>query len=585
MGNVAIVTDSNSGISQAEGKELGIYVIPMPFLVDGKLYFEDVDMNKEQFYHFLENDADLSTSQPSPGDVMDLWDKLLKEYDEIVEIPMSSGLSMSCETATLFSQEKEYLGKVHVVNNMRISVTQRQSVYDALKLVKEGKSGKEIKDILENDALNSSIYITVQDLKYLKKGGRITPAAATLGALLGIKPVLQIQGKKLDAFKKCRGMRAGKLIMIEAAKNDIQNRCFEKIAESLKNIKGNRNRATLLHYLVNELHLFTDGNGRTGRCIFELLTNPEFSFEKNNNFRHTRKEASRADGDIGTNEFESNMHVKNYQKALAYASFLVYKSLLKNNLFSKGVLGKCIYVASDVELLENEYDGSKVFIPEDIRIKLSEKQLEDIDVALCDNNDTELYSTAGLTMAVMQSLKESTIKEKKFEPVPDYTVCDICVGQDECYLEESKKTFDSWTKEDYLRAVKVADYIKEAKLDAMIDIFEHPENFIVEGIGTIADILSGDIYEGVEYPLEIMAKLQQNCKTNFDGTRMQKSIELLEKTLQQNIEEVSKGNIQSVESLARQVVPEMEDVKDVDKTENRIERDILGKSQTEEKLK
>lgn len=360
---------------------------------------------------------------------------------------------------------------------------------------------------------------------------------------------------------------------------------LRKIAESLKNIKGNRNRATLLHYLVNELHLFTDGNGRTGRCIFELLTNPEFSFEKNNNFRHTRKEASRADGDIGTNEFESNMHVKNYQKALAYASFLVYKSLMKNNLFSKGVLGKCIYVASDVELLENEYDGSKVFIPEDIRIKLSEKQLEDIDVALCDNNDTELYSTAGLTMAVMQSLKESTIKEKKFEPVPDYTVCDICVGQDECYLEESKKTFDSWTKEDYLRAVKVADYIKEAKLDAMIDIFEHPENFIVEGIGTIADILSGDIYEGVEYPLEIMAKLQQNCKTNFDGTRMQKSIELLEKTLQQNIEEVSKGNIQSVESLVRQVVPEMEDVKDVDKTENRIERDILGKSQTEEKLK
>ena len=164
-------------------------------------------------------------------------------------------------------------------------------------------------------------------------------------------------------------------------------------------------------------------------------------------------------------------------------------------------------------------------------------------------------------------------------------MCDICVGQDECYLEESKKTFDSWTKEDYLRAVKVADYIKEAKLDAMIDIFEHPENFIVEGIGTIADILSGDIYEGVEYQLEIMAKLQQNCKTNFDGTRMQKSIELLEKTLQQNIEEVSKGNIQSVESLVRQVVPEMEDVKDVDKTENRIERDILGKSQTEEKLK
>lgn len=217
---------------------------------------------------------------------------------------------------------------------------------------------------------------------------------------------------------------------------------------------------------------------------------------------------------------------------------------------------------------------------------------------LLSNSLTNLCNTFGLPELVLGILLgfitsipelitfiEAQRKEKKFEPVPDYTVCDICVGQDECYLEESKKTFDSWTKEDYLRAVKVADYIKEAKLDAMIDIFEHPENFIVEGIGTIADILSGDIYEGVEYPLEIMAKLQQNCKTNFDGTRMQKSIELLEKTLQQNIEEVSKGNIQSVESLARQVVPEMEDVKDVDKTENRIERDILGKSQTEEKLK
>ena len=202
MGNVAIVTDSNSGISQAEGKELGIYVILMPFLVDGKLYFEDVDMNKEQFYHFLENDADLSTSQPSPGDVMDLWDKLLKEYDEIVHIPMSSGLSASCSTA--MGLARDYDGKVQVVDNQRISVTMQQSVMDAKHLVAAGKSAAQIKEILEKEALESSIYLMVDTLKYLKKGGRITPAAALLGSALNLKPILQIQGDKLDAYKKVR---------------------------------------------------------------------------------------------------------------------------------------------------------------------------------------------------------------------------------------------------------------------------------------------------------------------------------------------------------------------------------------------
>ena len=192
MGNVAIVTDSNSGISQAEGKELGIYVIPMPFLVDGKLYFEDVDMNKEQFYHFLENDADLSTSQPSPGDVMDLWDKLLKEYDEIVHIPMSSGLSASCSTA--MGLARDYDGKVQVVDNQRISVTMQQSVMYAKHLAAAGKSAAQIKEILEKEALESSIYLMVDTLKYLKKGGRITPAAALLGSALNLKPILQIQG-------------------------------------------------------------------------------------------------------------------------------------------------------------------------------------------------------------------------------------------------------------------------------------------------------------------------------------------------------------------------------------------------------
>lgn len=222
MGNVAIVTDSNSGISQAEAKELGIYVIPMPFLVDGKLYFEDVDMNKEQFYHFLENDADLSTSQPSPGDVMDLWDKLLKEYDEIVHIPMSSGLSASCSTA--MGLARDYDGKVQVVDNQRISVTMQQAVMDAKHLVAAGKSAAQIKEILEKEALESSIYLMVDTLKYLKKGGRITPAAALLGSALNLKPILQIQGDKLDAYKKVRGVKAAKKNMLEAMKKDVEGR-------------------------------------------------------------------------------------------------------------------------------------------------------------------------------------------------------------------------------------------------------------------------------------------------------------------------------------------------------------------------
>lgn len=229
MGNVAIVTDSNSGISQAEEKELGIYVIPMPFLVDGKLYFEDVDMNKEQFYHFLENDADLSTSQPSPGDVMDLWDKLLKEYDEIVHIPMSSGLSASCSTA--MGLARDYDGKVQVVDNQRISVTMQQSVMDAKHLVAAGKSAAQIKEILEKEALESSIYLMVDTLKYLKKGGRITPAAALLGSALNLKPILQIQGDKLDAYKKVRGVKAAKKNMLEAMKKDVEGRFSDYVTK------------------------------------------------------------------------------------------------------------------------------------------------------------------------------------------------------------------------------------------------------------------------------------------------------------------------------------------------------------------
>ena len=229
MSSVAIVTDSNSGISQAEGKELGIYLIPMPCLVDGKLYYENVDITKEQFYHFMESDADLTTSQPSPGDVMDLWDKLLKEYDEIVHIPMSSGLSASCSTAMGLAQD--YDGKVQVVNNQRISVTMQQSVMDAKHLAATGKSAAQIKEILEKEALESSIYLVVDTLKYLKKGGRITPAAALLGSALNLKPLLQIQGEKLDAYKKVRGMKAAKKNMLDAMKKDVEGRFADYVAK------------------------------------------------------------------------------------------------------------------------------------------------------------------------------------------------------------------------------------------------------------------------------------------------------------------------------------------------------------------
>ena len=222
MSKIAIVTDSNSGITQERGKELGIFVLPMPFYIDGELYFEDISLTQEDFYKKLQEDADISTSQPSPGDLMDFWDKILKEYDEIIHIPMSSGLSGSCQTA--MSLAADYDGKVHVVNNQRISVTQEQSVYDAMALIKAGKSAEEIKQILEEEKLEASIYIMVDTLKYLKKGGRITPAAAALGSMLNLKPVLQIQGEKLDSFAKVRGVKAAKRTMLKAIKNDLETR-------------------------------------------------------------------------------------------------------------------------------------------------------------------------------------------------------------------------------------------------------------------------------------------------------------------------------------------------------------------------
>lgn len=222
MGKIAIVTDSNSGITQAQGAELGIFVLPMPFMINEENFFEDINLTQQEFYEKLETGAEVVTSQPSPESVLNLWDEILKDYDEIVHIPMSSGLSGSCQSAIMLSED--YDGKVQVVNNQRISITQRRSCFDAMKLAKEGKSAAEIKDFLEKDKFNSSIYIMLDTLYYLKKGGRITPAAAAIGTLLKLKPVLQIQGEKLDAFAKARTTNQGKTIMINAIRSDMENR-------------------------------------------------------------------------------------------------------------------------------------------------------------------------------------------------------------------------------------------------------------------------------------------------------------------------------------------------------------------------
>lgn len=223
MAKIAIITDSNSGITQKQGEELGIYVLPMPFAINEETYFEDINLEAEKFYQEQTAGSDIFTSQPSPETVMGLWDKLLNEgYEEIVHIPMSSGLSGSCQSALMLAQD--YGGKVQVVNNQRISVTQRQSAMDAKALAENGYHADEIREKLEEDKFNSSIYIMLDTLSYLKKGGRITPAAAALGTILRLKPVLQIQGEKLDAYAKARTTEQGKSIMVKAIKSDMENR-------------------------------------------------------------------------------------------------------------------------------------------------------------------------------------------------------------------------------------------------------------------------------------------------------------------------------------------------------------------------
>ncbi len=239
MAKITVMTDSNSGITQKEAKELGIRVIPMPFTIDGEEYLEDINLTQEQFYSKLAIGADVSTSQPSIGFVTSIWDEVLEEYDQIIYIPMSSGLSDSCKSATL-AAKAEYDGKVFVVDNQRISVTQRQSVMDALELVKRGYTAQEIHDKLVEVKMQSDIYIMVDTLKYLKKGGRITPAAAAVGGILKIKPVLLIKGEKLDKFRMMnRTLPNAKRIMLDA--------CSEAYNGYLKDIDGRNDN---IHFQV-----------------------------------------------------------------------------------------------------------------------------------------------------------------------------------------------------------------------------------------------------------------------------------------------------------------------------------------------
>ena len=246
MAKIAIVTDSNSGITQRQAAELGISVVPMPFDIDGKTYYEDISLTQEEFYIKLNGNADISTTQPSPENVMDMWRKLLEDHESVIYIPMSSGLSGSCQTAMVFSMEDEFDGKVFVIDNQRISVTQRQAVLDAKLMADEGIAVEEIVKYLMDTKMESSIYIMVDTLKYLKKGGRVTPAAAALGTILKLKPVLQIQGEKLDAYSKTRGKKQAKRVMLKAMQNDWENIMINAVkADVEKRFGGNVNNVHL----------------------------------------------------------------------------------------------------------------------------------------------------------------------------------------------------------------------------------------------------------------------------------------------------------------------------------------------------
>ena len=248
---VAVVTDSNSGITQAQAKEMGVYVLPMPFMIDGTEYLEDINLTQKEFYEHQSGDHDVSTSQPSPETILNLWEKLLEEYDAVVHIPMSSGLSSSCQTAKMLADDFD--GKVQVADNHRISVIQRRSVQDALDMAAAGMDAEAICKKLEETGLDSTIYVTVDTLKYLKKGGRITPAAAALGTLLRLKPVLTIQGEKLDAFAKARTMKQARSMMITAITRDLEARFGDVTGEKTYIDVAHTDNAEMAQELAAEL--------------------------------------------------------------------------------------------------------------------------------------------------------------------------------------------------------------------------------------------------------------------------------------------------------------------------------------------
>lgn len=350
--------------------------------------------------------------------------------------------------------------------------------------------------------------------------------------------------------------------------NDIQNRYFEKIANALNNIKGNRNRATALHYLVNELHLFSDGNGRTGRCVFEIFTNPEFSFENNENFSH--KTDSQNEG-VGSSKFEEDNSLKFLEEAIDYPSYFVYRCLVENGLISQSPVKDCILSQTMVESLAiNDYAPDTVFIEDDIKKTLSPKQIEDINLALCDNNNNESLSVAGLTMMLMQSIKWQKTNEEEFEGIPGYSYSQTYIDKID---DESKRTFEGWSKEDYLKAVRIANIIKESMLDAMLDIFEHPQNFTINSI-TIADILSKDIGEHNRKRLEIMIELSQNGNINLNGTRIQANMAKIREVIGQDIDSLTMGNVQDIRTLVDQIIPEISNPTLEDETERQTQSDI-----------
>lgn len=258
---VAVVTDSNSGITRKQAAEMGVFVLPMPFMIDGETYFENITLTQEEFYERLENDSEISTSQPSPESVMNLWDQVLENHDQLVHIPMSSGLSGSCQTAMMLAMEEKYEGKVFVIDNQRISLTQAQSVKDAKMLIARGADGAHVKKRLEETKMDSAIFITVDTLKYLKKGGRITPAVAMIGTLLKIKPVLSIFGEKLDSFAKARTVKQAKGIMVEAILKELDQRLGDpQCKHTHLGIAHTKNEAAALEFMkeVQEMFPYAD---------------------------------------------------------------------------------------------------------------------------------------------------------------------------------------------------------------------------------------------------------------------------------------------------------------------------------------